>query len=129
MTTTVHPWLASNPDELYRRFVELSKSGVLCKGRGVIYPEALWVNRGLYVTWQDGHLWAKADVEGLGSRPLTKAEVGEFHTDLEADMVRVCVRTRPGFGSDYGIPRVLAIFHEPCGSSFRPTDKREVMSP
>lgn len=112
------PRLGETANEVWKKFVELSQTGVVSEGGRVHYPHAIMVGEASYIINADG--LCKSLDGGFLYRKLTDAEKGEFHLDLNADRLNIHIQTKPGYESDYKTPRVIKVLHTAHGHSFTP---------
>jgi hypothetical protein len=112
------PRMGESADAVWKA-IKQANGGVVVEGR-VLYPTLRVVAGDDYQLQANGKLGVVDKKSGgIGIRDATKAEVEEFHKDLERDAVQVVVLTSPGYGSGYrATRRVLQELHSPSGLSY-----------
>jgi hypothetical protein len=112
------PRMGESADAVWKA-IKQANGGVVVEGR-VLYPTLRVVAGDDYQLQANGKLGVvDKKAGGIGVRDATKAEVEEFHKDLERDAVQVVVLTSPGYGSGYrATRRVLQELHSPSGLSY-----------
>lgn len=112
------PRLAETPVALYHALCNLAHSGVVTR-YGILYPCAK-VEKGTVFHPRFGRLECDVGSSGIYARSATADEQQMFHSALEADRLWVVIRSRPGYGSNYEMPRTLQILHQPLRLRFSP---------
>lgn len=113
------PRLAETPDALYHALCNLAQSGVVTR-HGILYPCAK-VDKGTVFHPRFGRLECDVGCSGIYARSATADEQRMFHSALEADRLWVVIRSRPGYGSNYEMPRTLHTLHQPLARGFGAT--------
>lgn len=113
------PRMGESAEELWNALLVASRQGVTVDGRGIHYP----VLR-IYGEPEDFQLASDGTLQVLnhevaGVRPANQEEVEAVHSALGEDCIHVVVLSRPGYGSDYKVPRTLRELHSPSGNAFR----------
>ena len=116
------PRLADNADDLYKKFAELSKSGVI-SDKGIIYPVAMDAGGGEFQINTQGKL-ERLSNGGMTSKVVTSSEFNGFHDDLERDMLTIAVKSNWGGNTADKTRRIVKILHSPRGNSFKDFPKR-----
>lgn len=114
----IKPRLGETSEAVWRAFQHASERGVVVPYRGLLYAEAADL-AGNHYSWRQGKMYTFArESVGMTEKVTPDRSQDAFHRDLDQDQIRIVVRTRPGFMSEYGEPRTVMVLHEPLGKAF-----------